>query len=115
MNRIYSRDRGFRKNVEMAYLQIKDDKTRKEQEKNNTARNDEKTRREIIKMMWKNFKSGKAIDEAVEIAMQSKLSKSFDYLTKNGLDKKQCFKNWLQGYIKRIEKEEKFKLKGERS
>lgn len=44
------------------------------------------------------------MDEAVEIALKDDVAKKFEYLTKNGLDIKQCFKNWAEAYIKNRKK-----------
>lgn len=77
-------------------------KERYEQRKNQQTDGD--NRRYIISLIQKNIEQGKTMDEAVEIALKDDVAKKFEYLTKNGLDIKQCFKNWAEAYISKHNK-----------
>lgn len=64
-------------------------------------------RRYIIRLIVNNIRSGKTEEEALDIALNDKVSKSFSYLEKNGLDKRECFRNWFTSYLKLQEKQQK--------
>ena len=78
------------------------EKDRYEQRKNQQTDGD--YRRYITSLIQKNIEQGKTMDEAVEIALKDDVAKKFEYLTKNGLDIKQCFKNWAEAYISKHNK-----------
>ena len=78
------------------------EKDRYEQRKNQQTDGD--YRRYIISLIQKNIEQGKTMDEAIEIALKDDVAKKFEYLKKNGLDIKQCFKNWAEAYIKNRKK-----------
>lgn len=64
-------------------------------------------RRYIIRLIVNNIKSGKTEEEALDIALSDEVAKSFGYLEKNGLDKRECFRNWFTSYLRLQEKEKK--------
>ena len=68
---------------------------------------DSENRKYIKKLIIENIKAGKTKEEALDIAMSDERAKEFDYLEKNGLNKRQCFYNWAKGYKENLEKNNK--------
>ena len=92
-----------------AYIkEVVNDMVRKNSEKNRANRQNEDTdnRRYVIDTII-NYMTQEScsIDEAVDKIMQDPIVKKFKYLENNGLEIKNCFKNWANGIIKKNEKE----------
>ena len=75
-------------------------KSRTEKESNKELRTDGDFRKYIINLIIENIQAGKSEEEALQIALNDEISKKFEYLEKQGLDIKQCFRNWERGYAK---------------
>ena len=57
---------------------------------------DAKNRRYVMKKIIAYINSGLSEEEALQKIMEDEVANHFDYLEKNGLDKKQCFRNWIK-------------------
>ena len=87
---------------------ISEDLKQKEKRKNNNiAETDGKNRQYIINLILENIKAGKTEEQALEIAINDEVAKKFEYLENNGLNKKECFRNWSRGYASSKNKKNK--------
>lgn len=68
---------------------------------------DSENRKYIINLILENIKAGKTEEETLDIAMADERAKAFDYLEKNGLNKRQCFYNWSKSYAMNLKKNNK--------
>lgn len=71
---------------------------------------DAENRKYIIDLILENVKAGKTEEEALDIAMADERAKTFDYLEKNGLNKRQCFYNWSKSYAMNSQRNTKGKF-----
>ena len=66
-------------------------------EKGNPQKTTDTKNREYVKdKIVEYIKSGLSEEKAIEEIMKDPIVKEFEYLTKNGLDIKECFKNWVR-------------------
>ena len=61
----------------------------------NKVSNDTQNRDYVARTGEKYIKEGLSEEEAIDKLMNDKIVKEFEYLTKNGLDIRNCFKNWI--------------------
>ena len=75
-------------------------------DKNRTiGSNDTYNRKYVAKTIAENIQNGLS-EEALDKIMQDPIVKEFEYLTKNGLNLRECFKDWAQRELKRTRKSE---------
>ena len=65
-------------------------------EKNKTISNDTQNRDYVVKTGIRYMESGLSEDEAIEKLMNDEIVQKFEYLKNNGVDIKNCFKNWIK-------------------
>lgn len=68
--------------------------------------NDTKNRDYVVREEIKYIKEGLSEEKALEKLMNDKIVKEFEYLKKNGLDIRNCFKNWINAEIKKPRRKE---------
>lgn len=67
----------------------------KEKKKRLNPNSDTENRKRVMERIAKYRKKGVSQEEAIDLIMQDKeVLEQFNYLTKNGLDMKQCILNW---------------------
>ena len=50
----------------------------------------------VMDKIFEYIKEGKSEEEALDLIMQDEIVKEFEYLTKNGLNLRTCFSNWVK-------------------
>ncbi len=76
-------------------------------DKNRTiGSNDTYNRKYVAKTIAENIQNGLSEEEALDKIMKDPIVKEFEYLTKNGLNLRECFKDWAQKELKRTRKSE---------
>lgn len=99
-----TKERNLSKKQSGITSRIIDIELKKDMKANKKEPTDGDSRNYIIKLMEENIKNGKTEEEAIEIAMNDIVAERFNYLEKNGLNKKECFRNWIRGYLKTKER-----------
>ena len=91
------------KRVKRGYvLGIQIDKTMSHiNEMNKKQSDDSKNREYVMKKMLGYLKDGLSEEMVLDKIMEDPISKEFEYLSKNGLDKRNCFRNWMNSVMKR--------------
>ncbi len=90
--------RGFPNGIIIDRIECQSIIEKREKERKLTS--DSENRKYITELILKNIKDGKTQEDALDIALSDEVAKSFDYLEKNGLNKRECFKNWVKNYEK---------------
>lgn len=63
--------------------------------------NDTYNRDYVVRTIVKDIKGGLSEEEALDKIMNDPIIKKFEYLSKNGLDIKECFRDWARRKIKK--------------
>lgn len=55
----------------------------------------------VVRTIVNDMKNGLSEEEALDKIMKDSIIKQFDYLSKNGLDIRECFKDWARREMKK--------------
>lgn len=55
----------------------------------------------VIRKVISDIKNGFSLEQALDKIMEDDIVKEFEYLKKNGIDIKSCFKDWVEREIKK--------------
>ena len=108
MNRKFNESRKIEKHKITPGVTIDNIAYREELKRNSVAgikTNDTKNRQYVINTIIENISKGMTEEEALDSIMQNDIVHEFEYLKNNGCNLKECFKNWIRGYISRRGKE----------